>query len=94
MYILDMRTLMITLAINSFMNTVVIAVYWRQNRKYFDGIFWWVLSLVMQTIGFLLLGISGHYPTDVLIRGLIGTVSAFSFVSTNELMMGVVFDVN
>lgn len=64
---LDMRTLMITFVIISLINTVVMTIYWRQNRKYFDCIFWWVFSLIMQTIGFLLLGIRGTLPDFVTI---------------------------
>ena len=64
---LDMRTLMITFVINSFINTLVMFVYWKQNRVYFKGIFWWVLALSLQTIGFLLLGIRGLLPDFITI---------------------------
>jgi PAS domain S-box-containing protein len=53
---------MVTFVINSLMNTIVMAVYWRQNKKYFNGISFWVLALGMQTIGFLLIGIRGALP--------------------------------
>jgi PAS domain S-box-containing protein len=62
---LDMRTLMITFVINSLMNTIVMAIYWRQNRKYYRGISTWLIALALQTTGFLLLGIRGMLP-DIL----------------------------
>lgn len=64
---LDMRTLMLTFVINSLINTGVMAIYWRQNRNYVNGISWWVTALSIQTIGFLLLGIRGSLPDIITI---------------------------
>jgi signal transduction histidine kinase len=58
---------MITFVLNSLINTVVMTIYWRQNRKQFEGISFWALALAMQTIGFLLLGIRGVLPDFITI---------------------------
>jgi len=86
---LDMRTLMITFVINSLINTIVMAIYWRQNRKYFSGISWWVLSLVLQTLGFLLLGIRGILPdfvTIVVSNTMIVTASFLLYIGFKQLV--------
>ncbi len=59
---LDMRTLMITFMVNSVINTTVLAIYWRQNREYYNGISWWVHALILQTMGFLLIAVRGILP--------------------------------
>ena len=76
---LDMRTLMITYVINSLLNTLVMIIYWRQNRKYFDGISKWTIALVMQTIGFLLLSSRGFLPDfiTIVVSNVIIVVASF-----------------
>ncbi|HAX02522.1 MAG: hypothetical protein A2Y45_04495 [Tenericutes bacterium GWC2_34_14] len=59
---LDMRTLMITFVGNALINTIVMFVYWKQNKKFVKGIGYWATALLLQTIGFLLIGIRGILP--------------------------------
>ena len=79
---LDMRTLMVTYVLNSLMNTLVIFIYWRQNKKYFSGMSYWVIALALQTIGFLLLGVRGALPDFVTI-----VVSNFLIVTASFLLL-------
>lgn len=76
---LDMRTLMITYVINSLLNSLVMIIYWRQNRKYFQGISKWTLALVLQTLGFLLLSLRGLLPdfVTIVVSNVIIVVAAF-----------------
>jgi PAS domain S-box-containing protein len=86
---LDMRTLMLTFVINSLINTGVMAIYWRQNRRYVDGISWWVVALSIQTLGFLLLGIRGVLPdliTIVLSNTLIVYASLLLYIGFKKLV--------
>ena len=86
---LDMRTLMITFVINSLINTGVMAIYWRQNRHYVDGISWWVAALSLQTFGFLLLGIRGLLPdfiTIVVSNTLIVFASVWLYIGFKKLV--------
>jgi PAS domain S-box-containing protein len=65
------------------------AIYWKQNHKYFDGISWWVLSLIMQTIGFLLLGIRGtlhDFITIVVSNTMIVSASLFLYIGFKQLV--------
>jgi len=59
---LDMKTLMVTYAVNSLLNTFVMIMYWKQNRKFVTGISEWAVALIMQTSGFLLLSSKGVLP--------------------------------
>lgn len=86
---LDMRTLMITYVMNSLINTIVMAIYWRQNRHYFNGIGLWVFSLILQTLGFLLVGTRGLLPdliTIVLSNFIIVAASLIIFESFKKLV--------
>jgi len=58
----DMRTLMVTYLVNSLVNTLVMAIFWRHNRKYFGGIVNWLFALVLQTAGFGLIALRGVVP--------------------------------
>lgn len=73
---------MVTFAVNSFMNTIVMALYWQQNRKYFNGISFWLIALSMQTVGFLLLGIRGTLPDFITI-----VVSNFIIVAGSFVLL-------
>jgi PAS domain S-box-containing protein len=62
-----MRTLMATYFINSFINAIVMSIYWSQNKRHFVGLNYWVIALAMQAIGMLLLGIRGVLPDFITI---------------------------
>jgi HD-GYP domain-containing protein (c-di-GMP phosphodiesterase class II) len=58
---------MITFVGNALINTIVMFVYWRQNKKYVKGIGYWATALLLQTFGFLLIGIRGILPDFITI---------------------------
>ncbi len=62
MQLFDLKTIIIMYSIINIVTTLVIAQLWRQNRTRFAGLSLWLAGYLLQTIGFMLRGLSGHAP--------------------------------
>ena len=62
MIALDIRTLIFTNMIIYIVCLAVMAVLWRQSRKRFAGMFFWVLDFALQTAAFILIILRGAIP--------------------------------
>jgi diguanylate cyclase (GGDEF)-like protein/PAS domain S-box-containing protein len=65
MNLLDVRTVMVSYIISNAINTVVLFFLWRQNRKRFAGIGFWLADYLMQFVAVLLVGLRGVVPDSV-----------------------------
>ena len=68
MNFLDMRTVLVSYAVSSFLCVFVMAMLWRQNRRRFAGIGLWLASYTIFFIGVCLMALRGVLP-DVLSLG-------------------------
>lgn len=59
---LDMRTIIFTMVMTTFVCTLVMVQLWKQNHKRLDGITYWVLDFSFQTIAVLLIVARGSIP--------------------------------
>jgi PAS domain S-box-containing protein len=78
--ILDMRTLMLVHFIIDILNVGAMTIIWRQYRKRFAGIFFWLLDMVLQMVG---IGL-------ILLRGLIPDFMSI-FLSNTLIIFGLYF---
>ena len=76
MNILDMRTLVLNQIIIYALCTGVVALLWRQNRRRFAGLVFWLANFLMQTVALVLLILRGPVPLWV------------SAIGTNALIWG------
>ena len=51
---LDMRTIIITFSMTSFICAAVMFLFWRENRRNFKGLLLWTVGLAFRAVGFLL----------------------------------------
>jgi len=58
----DMRTLMSVFVLLAFVASAALAYIWRQNRKRYDGIHFWFLSMLVQMLASLLITLRGIIP--------------------------------
>ena len=58
----DMRTLMSVFVLLAFVASAALAYIWRQNRKRYNGIYFWFLSMLVQMLASLLITLRGIIP--------------------------------
>jgi diguanylate cyclase (GGDEF)-like protein/PAS domain S-box-containing protein len=69
MNLLDMRTVVISYGISNFICMIVMTVVWRQNRRKFAGLGFWLADFVMQFIALILLALRGSVPDFLSMSG-------------------------
>jgi diguanylate cyclase (GGDEF)-like protein/PAS domain S-box-containing protein len=62
MNLLDVRTVIFSYAISNFICMVVIATLFKQNRRHFDGLGFWLADYIMQFGAVLLVALRGRLP--------------------------------
>ena len=62
MNLLDMRTVIFSYAISNLICMIVIAILWKQNRRRFAGLGFWLADFVMQFIALVLVALRGIVP--------------------------------
>ncbi|MHB1355208.1 MAG: PAS domain S-box protein, partial [Anaerolineae bacterium] len=70
---LDVRTVMVSLALTNILCTIVTAFLWFQNRKRFAGTFSWPMYCALQSIAVLLIALRGSIP-DLISMGVANTL--------------------
>ncbi len=65
MHVLDIKTIMFGFFVSNVLLTIVMAYVWVQNRKRYNGISYWLIDYVFQTIGIFLMTLRGSI-TDIL----------------------------
>jgi diguanylate cyclase (GGDEF)-like protein/PAS domain S-box-containing protein len=59
---LDMRTVIVSYAISNLICAAVMAFLWKQNRRRFDGLGFWLADFVVQFMALVLVGLRGVVP--------------------------------
>jgi hypothetical protein len=59
---LNLKSILFTLVITNAICTLIVILLWRQNRRRYDGLFFWVADLSFQTVAFLLIMMRGSIP--------------------------------
>lgn len=62
MHILDVKVIMFSYNVSNVLLTIVMAYVWIQNRKRFEGISYWLIDYIFQTIGIFLMIQRGSIP--------------------------------
>lgn len=65
----DIRSSLLTSFVTSCLGAVLIALLWRQNRRRFPGIGYWLADAVLKALAFLLIGARGRVPAWLSIIG-------------------------
>ena len=62
MNLLDTRTVIFSYAISNLITMIVMVILWKQNRKRFSGLGYWMFDYVLQFIALVLLALRGIVP--------------------------------
>jgi len=62
MYVFDIKTIMHSYLASNVLLTVVMAYVWIRNRKRFNGISYWLIDYIFQTIGIFFMTLRGSIP--------------------------------
>ena len=62
MHIFEMQTIMLSYLVSNILVTIVMLNVWVQNRKRFKGTSHWLIYYILQTVGILLIMLTGSIP--------------------------------
>lgn len=74
MSFIEMKTVLFSIILSSFICTVVLIVLWKQNRDHFMGTGFWVINFSFTTTSFFLIALRGKIP-DLFSMGLSNILS-------------------